>query len=117
MREPITAGSDHSSSGTARTWRAAVLALVALCGGGLACAAPVGDRDSVAIDASGLFAKQGKGIDPDTHPGKALYAAHCAGCHNGTLPKAPARDVLKMMAPDGIVKALTDGRTEWVGLA
>ena len=43
------------------------------------------------------------------HPGKALFAENCAGCHEGGAPKAPQHYVLSLMAPTGIVSALEEG--------
>ena len=42
-------------------------------------------------------------------PGAALYAEHCAICHDGTVPKAPHLHWLEMMSPHVIVEAMTDG--------
>ena len=41
--------------------------------------------------------------------GESLYAEHCAQCHEGGIPKAPHRDWLAKMAPDSVLRALTDG--------
>ena len=35
-------------------------------------------------------------IDPETHPGNALYQDNCAICHDGSIEKAPA-GALKLM--------------------
>lgn len=51
----------------------------------------------------------GSGIDPETHPGKALFEDNCAMCHMGTVPKAPARVWLEMMAPDMLLSAMQGG--------
>ncbi len=56
-----------------------------------------------------FVARDGDGIDPATHPGNALYAANCAVCHGGGVPKAPATIWLEMMAPDAILTAMKDG--------
>ena len=48
-------------------------------------------------------------IDVDNHPGKALFAANCAMCHEGGMPKAPHREFLEQMAPTAILHALNDG--------
>ncbi len=45
----------------------------------------------------------------DELPGAALYATHCASCHNGTVPKAPNLHWLEMMTPAAIVKSLNEG--------
>jgi len=48
-------------------------------------------------------------IDPDKHPGKALFVGSCATCHEGGIPKAPHREFLQMMAPDAILAAMNSG--------
>ena len=48
-------------------------------------------------------------IDPQNHPGKALFAGSCAECHEGGIPKAPQREFLQMMAPDAILAAMDGG--------
>ena len=53
--------------------------------------------------------KTGAAIDPKTHPGAALFNDHCATCHNGKVPKAPATVWLEMMAPDTILAAMNGG--------
>lgn len=56
-----------------------------------------------------LQAREGPSIDVENHPGRNLYQANCAGCHEGGVPKAPNRVWLEMMAPDAILGALNDG--------
>ena len=51
----------------------------------------------------------GTAINPDKHPGKALFAANCAGCHEGGVPKAPNTIWLEMMSPDAILGAMNGG--------
>ncbi|WP_394729272.1 PQQ-binding-like beta-propeller repeat protein [Altererythrobacter sp. GH1-8] len=51
----------------------------------------------------------GTPIDPDTHPGKALFYENCAGCHSGAVPKAPAIVWLEMLEPDMVLDALNNG--------
>jgi polyvinyl alcohol dehydrogenase (cytochrome) len=58
-------------------------------------------EDSPAAIASSLM--------PGNSPGEALFVSHCAVCHEGTVPKAPDRSILKIMAPTLIVDALTEG--------
>jgi polyvinyl alcohol dehydrogenase (cytochrome) len=48
-------------------------------------------------------------IDVTNHPGKALFAEHCAMCHEGGMPKAPHREFLETMAPGAILQALNEG--------
>ena len=42
-------------------------------------------------------------------PGADLYQAHCAQCHDGTVPKAPHFSWLEMMTPGAILRAMNDG--------
>jgi polyvinyl alcohol dehydrogenase (cytochrome) len=39
--------------------------------------------------------------------GEALYRQHCAGCHNGTMPRMPSRDALKTLTPEHVETALS----------
>jgi polyvinyl alcohol dehydrogenase (cytochrome) len=39
--------------------------------------------------------------------GEAVYRQHCAGCHNGTLPRMPGRDALKTLTPEHVETALS----------
>jgi polyvinyl alcohol dehydrogenase (cytochrome) len=41
--------------------------------------------------------------------GEALYAEHCASCHNGTVDRAPRLDVLRAMTPQRILQVLEFG--------
>jgi len=34
--------------------------------------------------------------------GEAVYKQHCAGCHEGSLPRLPTRATLRAMAPEAI---------------
>lgn len=90
--------------------------------GGLALAlaalllAACGERDAGAgLEATRVrttdefVARSGAAIDPETHPGKDLFQANCATCHNGQVPKAPATVWLEMMAPDAILGSLEGG--------
>lgn len=51
----------------------------------------------------------GTAIDPEKHPGKALYAENCAGCHEGGVAKAPNTLWLEMMSPDAVLAAMNGG--------
>ena len=42
-------------------------------------------------------------------PGAREYEANCANCHDGNVKKAPHRDMIALMTPDAILKAMTDG--------
>lgn len=44
--------------------------------------------------------------------GEAVFAKHCASCHEGSHIKAPAKLFLSMMAPDMIYRALDSGIME-----
>lgn len=44
-----------------------------------------------------------------TQPGEAVYAASCAECHEGGVPKAPHKMFLQMMAADAILRSLDEG--------
>ena len=56
-----------------------------------------------------LQSRDGPTIDVDKHPGKGLFNANCAGCHNGGVPKAPQQVWLEMMAPDAVLAAMNGG--------
>jgi polyvinyl alcohol dehydrogenase (cytochrome) len=51
---------------------------------------------------------QGRG-PAQAHPGEAVYATACANCHNGSVPKAPHKMFLQMMAADAIHASLEQG--------
>lgn len=51
----------------------------------------------------------GAGAPADAPPGAALFAAHCATCHEGGVPKAPHTMFLQMMAADAILDAMNSG--------
>jgi polyvinyl alcohol dehydrogenase (cytochrome) len=46
---------------------------------------------------------------PQVSPGRALYAEHCAACHEGGVQKAPHREFLQGMSPAAILNALNAG--------
>src|SRR5262245_25215216 len=39
--------------------------------------------------------------------GEAIYRQHCAGCHNGSMPRMPNRDALKTLTPEHVETALS----------
>src|SRR5258706_8022925 len=39
--------------------------------------------------------------------GEAVNRQHCAGCHNGTMPRMPNRDALKTLTPEHVETALS----------
>lgn len=47
--------------------------------------------------------------DVEQWPGAAIYREHCAGCHEGQVPKAPHKMFLRMLSGPTIMAALTDG--------
>lgn len=53
-------------------------------------------------------------VDPETLPGAKVFAAHCAQCHLGEVPKAPQKMFLQMLSGPTIYEALMHGlmRTE-----
>ena len=48
-------------------------------------------------------------IDPETHPGNSLYQENCAGCHNGTVEKAPATNWLEALIPQALFRTMNQG--------
>ena len=42
-------------------------------------------------------------------PGKPLYDAACASCHEGAVKKAPHRDMIGLMPPEAILRSLEQG--------
>lgn len=46
------------------------------------------------------------GTDWEHHPGRELYFAHCAACHEGRVPKAPHRSFLEALPPRAIISAM-----------
>ena len=42
-----------------------------------------------------------------TPSGEAVYRQHCAGCHNGSMPRMPNRDALKTLTPEHVETALS----------
>ena len=48
-------------------------------------------------------------IDPETHPGNSLYQENCAGCHNGSVEKAPATNWLEALIPQALFRTMNQG--------
>ena len=49
-------------------------------------------------------------LDPETKAvGGALYARHCAACHDGNMVRAPQRYVLENVSPSTLLSAMIDG--------
>ena len=67
----------------------------------------------VCVISSLLAAAQTATPPPD---GPALYAEHCAMCHDGEDSRAPDRDALHHRAPQAIVDALTSGSMKYQGM-
>src|SRR5262245_25312532 len=42
-----------------------------------------------------------------TPNGEAVYKQHCAGCHEGSLPRMPSREALKSFSPEAVETALS----------
>ena len=93
--------------GAAGWWRLWPIALAALA----SCQPSTpGERDDGRVTSRDEFQTRiGTPIDPDKHPGKKLFAEHCAGCHEGGVPKAPNTVWLEMMSPDAILGAMNGG--------
>src|SRR5580765_5244250 len=68
----------------------------------------------VAVCAGLVFAHVASGQTPDPAPasGAAVFERECASCHASASANAPVPgpDVLRQLAPDAIVTALTSGR-------
>lgn len=45
----------------------------------------------------------------ETHPGEAVYTKYCEQCHGGKVLKAPEAELLKLMSPGSIYRALNSG--------
>jgi polyvinyl alcohol dehydrogenase (cytochrome) len=56
-----------------------------------------------------VFAVLGLAAPAFAQDGGALYAQHCAQCHDAGQPRTPARLALTQLAPDAIVAALETG--------
>src|SRR5215467_8653904 len=39
--------------------------------------------------------------------GETVYRQHCAGCHNGSMPRMPGREALKTLTPEHVETALS----------
>ncbi len=48
-------------------------------------------------------------IDPETHPGNALYQQNCGNCHNGSVEKAPATNWLEALIPQALFRTMNQG--------
>ncbi len=64
--------------------------------------APANPTDGMQAIADATAAKE-------KHPGRSIYVAHCASCHDGAVAKAPHRDMIGMMTPKAVLASLTTG--------
>ena len=46
-------------------------------------------------------------VAAQTPDGEAIYRQHCAGCHNGSMPRMPGREALKTLTPEHVETALS----------
>lgn len=87
--------------------RLALLALVMGASSGLA--APQDDEAEV-LESTDEFQTAGSDLGPRSElPGAALYAEHCASCHDGSVYKAPHFHWLEMLPPRSIYRTLDGG--------
>jgi polyvinyl alcohol dehydrogenase (cytochrome) len=56
-----------------------------------------------------LLPGAGRAANPEATPGARLFRQHCAVCHEGQQPGAPAKQFLQMMSSSSVVGALTSG--------
>ncbi len=101
------------------TRQALCLAVAAALAAVAACSDPEQAADESAADTSDEadvlestdeFKTAGSALGPrDELPGAALYAQHCASCHNGSVYKAPHFHWLEMMPAHSLHKALDTG--------
>ena len=54
-----------------------------------------------------MFVVTGSAAAQQAPNGEAIYKQHCAGCHEGSLQRAPNREALRAMAPEAIDTALS----------
>lgn len=64
---------------------------------------------SVLDNPNGLQAVTEARTSREALPGKAHYEKACGNCHNGSLKKAPHRDMIGLMTPEAILATLTTG--------
>ena len=104
--------SDHVLSGRGVSRSAAALTALVLGAYLTGCAAPeqAPSAASGELNDPTLRAQlQGSGGGSEAHPGAALYAQHCAACHEQAVARAPARNILEMLAPETMLTALEQG--------
>ncbi|MFK7888810.1 MAG: PQQ-binding-like beta-propeller repeat protein [Gammaproteobacteria bacterium] len=87
-----------------------LLPILMACAGTLSgCAAPSEQAGTDLDDPDVKRQLQGASGGTDAHPGAAVYNTSCAGCHDSGMTKAPARNILQMLAPNAMLGALNDG--------
>ena len=76
------------------------------------------DAPPGAVDPNSMQAIQDAIRVKESHPGKTHYDQVCATCHNGTVKKAPHREMIGLMTPESIYATLNRGvmQTEGAGL-
>ncbi len=52
---------------------------------------------------------QGVAGGGDNHPGASLYTEYCADCHQNPSVRAPARNILELLAPESVLTSLEQG--------
>ncbi len=65
----------------------------------------MGDLDDPEIRAQ----LQGSSGGGELHPGAPLYEQNCATCHDTSVARAPARNLLQLLTPDAVINAMTSG--------
>ena len=75
---------------------------------------PIGLAVFAALLISTLQARQNP--TPSAPDGAALYAEHCAACHDGDDIRAPGREALRLRSEQAIVDALTSGPMRYQGM-
>ena len=70
-----------------------------------------GDPESTAtLDSTDQFQATLEDLGPrDEMPGAALYAQHCAVCHQGGVSRSPTLTFLEMMTPRAVYASMTEG--------
>ena len=69
---------------------------------------PAMSRLFVSVAAACLIAAQPAPASAQVS-GEALYAQRCAMCHDKAVPRAPAREALRLMSPEAVLGALQGG--------
>lgn len=88
------------------------------CGTDTASPQPAADAQTLAsesegpttLDSTDQFQATSEDFGPrEEMPGAALYAEHCALCHEGGVSKSPHLAFLEMMTPKAVYASMTDG--------